>query len=1090
MREYGIGLDIGIASVGWATVALDDDENPMGIIDMGSRVFDAAEHPKTGASLAAPRREARSARRRLRRHRHRNQRIRRLIAESGILTEEELKELYSGQLRDVYELKVCALDEKLSRPEFARVLIHLSQRRGFKSNRKNASDKEEGKLLTAVSDNKKRMEEMGWRTAGEMLFKDEQFKEHRRNRGGEYFSTLSRDMIEDEVKKIFEAQRELGAEYASKDTEEKYLSILLSQRSFDEGPGGNSPYSGSINPGPCEFEAGELRAAKAAYSFEYFNLLQKINHIRIVGNGESLALNDGQRKKLIELSHKTAALNYARIRKELGIDDKLRFNTLRYEAEKSFEEIEKKEKFCYLKAYHEMKKAVEKNGKGRFEAISLEQRNAIGTALTLNKDEEKVRRKLREAGLEEIDVDALSGLNFTKCGHLSLKALDKIIPYLEKGMNYSDACKEAGYDFKAHNNEEKSFTLPAFKNENDEISSPVALRAISQTIKVVNAIIRKYEKSPMYINIELAREMSKSKLERNKLEKDMETRHKANENILERIKTEFGVQYPSGIDLVKLKLFEEQDGVCAYSLKKMSISRLFEPGYAEIDHIVPYSISFDDSYKNKVLVLTAENRNKGNRLPLQYLSGKRRDDFIVWVKNNVRNYKKRDLLLKETLDDEEQGFKERNLQDTRTISRFMLNYINDNLIFAPSAKGKKKKVKAVNGAVTDYMRKRWGIKKVKEDGDRHHAVDALVIACTTDGMIQKITKYSKYRECRYVQDESGSYVYSSKTGEVLDKFPYPWPHFRKELEARLGNNPSKLIAELRLPFYMEQDRPEVKPIFVSRMPNRKVTGAAHKDTVKSSKHLDEGYVLTKTALNKLKLKDGEIEDYFSPDSDRLLYNALKERLSEFGGDGEKAFAEPFRKPKKDGSPGPVVKTVKLMEKSTNPVPVQGHTAVADNESMVRVDVFKVEGEGYYLVPIYVADTLNKELPNKACVNIPKDFKGNRYEKWKEMREEDFQFSLYSNDLIRVTHKKLLKLTKANKKSSLPGSYEVKSEMLYYKGTNVSSGAIEVINNDNSYTIESLGTKTLKSIEKYTVDILGNYYPVRKETRQNFNIGGK
>lgn len=64
---YGIGLDIGIASVGWAVVALNEDAEPYGLIRCGSRVFDKAEQPKTGDSLAASRREARSTRRRLRR---------------------------------------------------------------------------------------------------------------------------------------------------------------------------------------------------------------------------------------------------------------------------------------------------------------------------------------------------------------------------------------------------------------------------------------------------------------------------------------------------------------------------------------------------------------------------------------------------------------------------------------------------------------------------------------------------------------------------------------------------------------------------------------------------------------------------------------------------------------------------------------------------------------------------------------------------------------------------------------------------------------------------------------------------------------
>ena len=254
----------------------------------------------------------------------------------------------------------------------------------------------------------------------------------------------------------------------------------------------------------------------------------------------------------------------------------------------------------------------------------------------------------------------------------------------------------------------------------------------------------------------------------------------------------------------------------------MSLQRLFEPNYAEVDHIIPYSLSFDDSYRNKVLVLTEENRNKGNRLPLQYLSGKRREDFVVWVNSSVRDYRKRQKLLKERLTEEdEKQFRERNLQDTKTMSRFLLNYIQDNLLFAPSACGRKKRVTAVNGAVTSFMRKRWGITKVREDGDLHHAVDALVIACTTDAMIQQVSRYAAFRECRYMQTETGSLAVDEQTGEVLREFPYPWPQFRRELGLRLSNDPVRLLRDMRIPFYDEHDIVP-KPLFVSRMPRRKV----------------------------------------------------------------------------------------------------------------------------------------------------------------------------------------------------------------------------------------------------------------------------
>ena len=1072
MHQYAIGLDIGITSVGWAALALDADENPCGILNFGSRIFTGAEHPKTGASLAAPRREARGARRRLRRHRHRNERIRNLIVSSGLISHEQLDALFDGQLEDIYALRTRALDKTVTREELARIMLHLSQRRGFRSNRKGGTDAEDGKLLEAVGDNKRRMDEKGYRTAGEMFFKDEAFAAHKRNKGGNYIATVTRAMTEDEVHRVFAAQRSFGVDFASEKLEAEYLDILLSQRSFDD-----------VEPmvGKCTFEPNQLRAARAAYSFEYFSLLQKINHIRLISGGKSGPLTDAQRKKLIELAHKTDTLSYAKIRKEFELPDTVRFNSVRYTDEALFEEQEKKEKIVCMKAYHAMRKAVDKNAKGRFNYLTVPQRNEIGRVLSTYKTSAKIEPALAAAGIELCDVEALEELSFSKFGHLSVKACDKLIPFLEKGMNYNDACAAAGYDFRGHSKVGRQMYLPPLSDDCTEITSPVVRRAVSQTIKVVNAIIRRYGTSPVYVNIELAREMSKDFSERAKIKKQNDENRSKNDRIKDQV-AEYKHGTATGPDIVKMKLFNEQGGICAYSQRQMSVERLFDPNYAEVDHIVPYSISFDDRYRNKVLVLTEENRNKGNRLPLQYLTGERRNHFIVWVNNSVRDFRKRKLLLKEELTPEEENdWKVRNLQDTKTVSSFLLNYINDNLLFAPSMR-RKKRVTAVNGAVTDYMRKRWGISKVREDGDRHHAVDAVVIACTTDALIQKVSRYESWHERHYMPTENGSILVDPATGEIKQEFPYLWAMFRKELEARLSNDPSRAVADLKIPFYMDIDVPQVKPLFVSRMPTRKVTGAAHKDTVKSAKALEDGLAVVKRPLTALKLdKDGEIAGYYNKDSDTLLYEALKARLTEYGGNAAKAFAEPFYKPKSDGTPGPVVNKVKLTEPTTLTVPVQNGTGIADNDSMVRIDVFKVEGDGYYLVPIYVADTLKPELPNRAVVaNRP-------YNEWKQMSDDDFAFSLYPNDLVKVTHKRKMKLTKCFEESTLPATMDCKESMFYYISSCISTGAICCITNDNTYTVKSLGIKTLENIEKYTVDILGEYHPVRKEERQRFSI---
>ena len=1080
MYNYAIGLDIGIASVGWAIVALDANENPCGIINMGSRIFDAAEHPKNGASLAAPRREARSARRRLRRHRHRNERIRALLVNEGVISVEALASLFSGKLEDIYALRVRALDETIDGCELSRILVHLAQRRGFRSNRKSGAG-EDGVLLTAVNENKERMKKEGYRTVGEMLLRDKVYADHKRNKGGDYLATVTRDAIEEETRTIFAAQRALGNALATDELEEAYIQILLSQRSFDEGPG-FGPYSGSQIEKMvrfCTFEAGEKRAAKATYSFEYFTLLEKLNHIRLIENGQSRPLTAEQRDRLINLAHKSADLNYLKLRKELGIEDTARFNIVRYPKDVETAEAEKKEKFAHLRQYHKIRKAMG----GAFSSLSTDQIDLIATALSYYKTSEKIRAYLSDGNFSEEELTLIDNIgNFSGFGHLSVTACKKLIPHLEQGLNYNEACAAAGYDFKAHGGQERDILLHPQEGDFTDITSPVARRAIAQTIKVVNAIIRKQGCSPIFVNIEVARELAKNFTERKQLEKDMLSNQAENERLMEELRTTYKILHPTGQDLVKLKLWKQQDGVCAYSLKQISAEKLFAPNYTEVDHIIPYSISFDDSYKNKVLVLTEENRDKGNRLPLQYLTGEKRDQFVVWTNNHVKDYKKRQLLLKESITEEDhEKFKERNLQDTKTASRFLLNYLNDHLLFAPSEK-RKKRVTAVNGAVTSHMRKRWGLQKIRADGDLHHALDALVIACTTDGLIRQVSKYAQWRECRYMPGEESSFAVDEQTGEVLKEFPYPWSQFRQEVDARMGSNPTQAVLDRKLPFYYLSGEPiDLKPIFVSRVPRRKVTGAAHKDTVRSAVMLEEGCTVSKQSLTALKLdKDGEIDGYYKPESDKLLYEALKARLKQFGGDGKKAFADgKFYKPKSDGTPGHEVKKVKIYEKSTLNVNVHGGQGVAAHDSMVRIDVFHVENDGYYFVPIYVADTLKPELPNLACVA------GKPYIQWKPMRDEDFIFSLYPNDLIKVTHRTSMKLAVCQKGSSLAVTKEVHSEYFYYTGADISTCSIIGITHDNTYKARGLGIKNLVEFEKYTVEVLGEYHPIKKEVRQPF-----
>lgn len=1130
---YRIGLDLGISSVGWAVLEDDVNGEPKRIIDLGSRIFDAAENPKDGAPLAQPRREARGLRRRLRRRTHRIKRTKQLLEKYKIISIKELEEVYSTYKFQFspYELRVQALDSKLTNVELARILVNFVKKRGYKSNSKSEeenSKSDAGKLLTATKENEELMKEKGYRTVAEMYLKDEKFTTTLpdgtklikiKNSPNEYRNTPLRKLLVDEIRLILKKQQEFNSLITDEFIEE-YIEIFESQRSFDEGPGGNSPYGGNQIEkmlGKCTFED-EYRAPKACYTFEYFKLLQDINHIKIekyikLENGEinreKRELTEEEKKKIIELVKDKVTVTYDTLRTVLDLSDFERFNMISYNFTNIFskeinKESEKAKKIEEFKSYHKMRVALDKYQKNYIKELSSDEIDQIGYALSVYKNDDKREKYLNEnvPKLPKEAINELLKLNFSKVGNLSIKCMKKIIPALEQGMTYDKAVGTVYDDFRGKINTEKKRKL-SINDLEQSISNPVVRRSVSQTIKVINAITNKY--NPIYgkpdvVVIELARELGKSRLDRSRIEKSQTENREKNEEA-KKIIEELGKADVTGQDIVKYKLWKEQKEICIYSGKHISIEDLFTEA-VEVDHIIPYSMCFDDSYNNKVLVVSGENRQKGNRVPYQYMeeAGRNLEEYEVRVNQFISNYNKKKKLLKERISEEDRKtWKTRNLNDTRYITKVIYSLLNNYMQFSEN-ENFERKIWTVNGQVTAYMRKRWGIEKIRADGDEHHAVDATVVASVSQRMINKITKFSQYMEARYIKN-NGEYV-DEDTGEIIskreyeerfgNKFPEPWVNFRKELEIRTTcqskERMEECIKEAKIYSYNEIDDNinrynDLEPIFISRMPRRKVKGQAHQETIRGLKK--EGNILktvTKTDLINLKLKDGEIDKYPEKQKkdDRLLYEALVNRLKKFGGDGKKAFAEPFYKPKADGTQGPIVKKVKLEEKTTLGVELPARKAIADNGSMVRVDVFYVENDGYYFVPIYIADTMKKELPDKACIA------SKPYSEWKEMNDKDFIFSLYPNDLIHIEGKNKIKLNGRIDKTK--GPKEADDIFAYYIKAGISTAALKIINHDGEYEQESLGIKKLKKIEKYEVDVLGNYNKIKlPEKRLKFNL---
>jgi len=267
-----LGLDLGIASIGYAIVELDEQKFEDGnILTSGVRIFDVAENPKDGNSLAAPRREARALRRILRRKKVRLHQIRELFISHHILSAQEVFSLYQGNIPNVWKIRRDALYNKLSNREICLALLHIAKRRGFRSMRKSAEekDKETGKLLQGISQLQSLLTQSNCQTIGEFLYQLPQ-AEPKRNKAGSYNHSVARSMLEQEVLLIFQKQRALGNNIFTTEFEKEFCEIAFNQRALQPS-----------TPGFCTFEPQELRAPKHAYTSELFAAISKINHLRI-----------------------------------------------------------------------------------------------------------------------------------------------------------------------------------------------------------------------------------------------------------------------------------------------------------------------------------------------------------------------------------------------------------------------------------------------------------------------------------------------------------------------------------------------------------------------------------------------------------------------------------------------------------------------------------------------------------------------------------------------------------------------------------------------------------------------------------------
>lgn len=807
-----LGLDIGIASCGWALI---DDANHR-IIALGTHLWDAPQNDKDKKSLAKLRREARSSRRNVKRTADRKKNCLKLFKTHGLVPQDASQQSLQTVKGDIQplEARVKALDTRVTDRELAQALYNICVRRGYIPHGSDgASNSEDGKVLKAIAANREHLEQSEYRTVGEMMLRKGQTEGRTcgssRNKGGDYSHCVTLEQYVEEVEAIFDAQRLLGNPSASEELERDYLECLTWQKPSDNhdervySQVGLCTYFGLDDELPLE---DRKAAAKACLSSELCIAHERFANVQIVNpDGTEQPLPFATRQECVKIlfsptpidKNKNRTVSYMRLRKMLDLSASQCFKGIAADKEK--EEVYKP------RVWRRMREELPEELLQRMHD-NRDLADRIGSALTYASTEKSLRTQLEALQLSDSETEAICSLPynsklFSGYGERSLMALAMLNDAFEDESisTLHDAEKASGLYEKRMGKLalERGLRLPPYASVDPTCKNPVVLRVMGRVRKLVNAVIAEYGLLDI-IRIELARELKHSEKEKRSIKQSNERRETQRNRAKKKLSEELGCSPDeiSGSLLRKYELWVEQDGVDLYTGDKIHYERLLEDdSYCQIDHILPYSRTCDDSQNNKILALNTSNQRKGNRSPYEWMHSGEEDApsweaFVDRLKGIT--YKKREKLLEQELEEKTGDFIKRNLNDTRYATRAAKDYLEDCLAFPDGGQH----VFAVAGGATAALRNAWGFaKKNREKDDCHHAIDAAIIAMCNPVCVTKIAKASERKQLTPKAERTQLFANTE-----------PWPGFAKAIE---------------------QAAAEIIP---TRMVNNSVTGRLFEDT--------------------------------------------------------------------------------------------------------------------------------------------------------------------------------------------------------------------------------------------------------------------
>jgi len=923
LPRWVLGLDIGSNSVGWAALRLDEHGDLAGMLSptssaadrpaIGVRVFEAGvenygEGEKREATRSQARRLARMQRRQTERRARRRRKVFYLLQSASLLPafahgsydrfggadaarDALLKELDSALLpaalqggptaraQDIaqrlpYFLRASALDRPLSRHELGRALYHLAQRRGFESNRRapaKAGDDDRSAVKSDISRLQAAMDELDAstgrpraRTLGEYLWGLDPETERIRRRW------TARSMFKREFEAIWSAQQPYHGALLGERLRRDLFRALFHQRPLQS-------QTGLI--GTCELEdggewlhpeSGEVyrvrrcrRAPRCLLVSQRFRIWQDLNNLSWTDeNYQTLRLTLDQKRKLFDALDTTRSFGKSDLKKLLGLKGKLRF---------SFEAAGQRE----LKGNLTNAQLLALFG-DRWRDLDSESCESVVLELwSLSEAAAKRRAQLGRGPWAwirptESEIHKLEQIHLVEdYSPVSRRAMARLLPHLERGEFYS-RCVELGYGRRPPRREEQ--LLPPVPVACPTLRNPVVSRALSETRRVVNALIKLYGK-PELIRVELARDMKRNKKDRERMLKATIDRRDERERAFQRAREARGGGRLAQDDVLRILLWDECDGVCPYTGETISMGMLFN-GEVDIEHIIPYSRSLDDSFANKTLCLAHFNRNvKRNQTPFEAMHA-RHDDWEAALQRLHRHVHdkrmspsklRRFLMAPEQLEEFLSDFTTRHLNDTRYASRVARGYLAS--LYGGDERGcdaeGRLRVQVSPGQVTAILRRALSMSRVLGGGEksradhRHHAVDAVTIAMTSPAIVKRLTDAANAAE--------------STTGRAKPVIAPPWDTF--ELDVSRATD----------------------AIVVSHANYNRVRGRLFRDTLygtprsAAGQRLDDTadektYVHVRVAVQDLSRKDVESDDVIV---DVAVRDRVREKLG--AGEPEKTF---------------------------------------------------------------------------------------------------------------------------------------------------------------------------------------------------------